>query len=31
VTNGKLLSGPSCPDVKTYPVRIQGEDVEVGF
>ena len=31
VTSGKLLSGPSCPDVKTFPVRVQGHDVEVGL
>jgi nitrite reductase/ring-hydroxylating ferredoxin subunit len=29
VTNGKHLRGEPCRDVKTYPVRLVGQDIQV--
>jgi 3-phenylpropionate/trans-cinnamate dioxygenase ferredoxin subunit len=29
VTNGKVLSAPAVVDVATYPVRVQGSDLQV--
>lgn len=29
VTNGKHLRGEPCRDVKTFPVRVQGQDIQV--
>jgi 3-phenylpropionate/trans-cinnamate dioxygenase ferredoxin subunit len=29
IATGKVMSGPSCPDLKTYPVKIEDDQVYI--